>query len=144
MTTRKPAASRSNGTTTTSLPTISDAEWVVMQEFWQRGDSTAADIVTALEGRMHWKPRTVQSLINRLVGKGALGFTKIGREHLYQPLVAESECVMEASRKFVDRIFGGRLAPLLACFVESGEVSTQDIAKLRQILEEVKKEAKRK
>ncbi len=110
-----------------------------MQEFWQRGDSTAADIVTALEGRMHWKPRTVQSLINRLVGKGALGFTKIGREHLYQPLVAESECVMEASRKFVDRIFGGRLAPLLACFVESGEVSTQDIAKLRQILEEAKK-----
>lgn len=137
MTPRKSAPARANDKTST-LPTISDAEWVVMREFWLRGDSTAADIVTALEGRMHWKPRTVQSLINRLVGKGALGFTKIGREHLYQPLVAESDCVMEASRKFVDRIFGGRLAPLLACFVESGEVSTQDIAKLRQILEEAK------
>jgi BlaI family transcriptional regulator, penicillinase repressor len=140
MTTRKSA----NGTAAKILPTISDAEWVVMREFWQRGDSTAADIISALEGQMHWKPRTVQSLINRLVGKGALGFTKIGREHLYQPLVAESECVMEASRKFVDRIFGGRLAPLLACFVESGEVSTQDIAKLREILESSNKEAKKK
>ncbi|MGB8167857.1 MAG: BlaI/MecI/CopY family transcriptional regulator [Chthoniobacteraceae bacterium] len=140
MTSRKPA----NATTAPTLPAISDAEWVVMQEFWQRGDSTAADIIFALEGRMHWKPRTVQSLINRLAGKGALGFTKIGREHLYRPLVAEADCVMEASRKFVDRIFGGRLAPLLACFVESGEVSTQDIAKLREILESSKKEAKKK
>ena len=139
MTSRKPSPFRPNGHPAPTLPTISDAEWVVMQEFWQRGDSTAADIVTALGGRMHWKPRTVQSLINRLVGKGALGFTKIGREHLYQPLVAESDCVMEASRKFVDRIFRGRLAPLLACFVESGEVSTQDIAKLREILDSSKK-----
>jgi BlaI family penicillinase repressor len=138
MSPRKSALSTKNGNTVKTLPAISDAEWVVMREFWQRGDSTAADIVIALEGRMQWKPRTVQSLINRLVGKGALGFTKIGREHLYQPLVAEADCVMEASRKFVDRIFGGRLAPLLACFVESGEVSTQDIAKLRQILEEAK------
>lgn len=137
MTARKSASPRPNENAA-ALPAISDAEWVVMREFWQRGDSTAADIVAALEGRMQWKPRTVQSLINRLVGKGALGFTKIGREHLYQPLVAEADCVMEASRKFVDRIFGGRLAPLLACFVESGEVSTQDIAKLRQILEEAK------
>lgn len=126
------------------LPTISDAEWVVMREFWQRGSSTAAEIIAALEGRMHWKPRTVQSLINRLVGKSALGFTKIGREHLYEPLVAEADCVMEASRKFVDRIFGGRLAPLLACFVESGEVTAQEAEQLRRILEDSKKETAKK
>src|SRR4051812_9605647 len=102
-----------------SLPAISDAEWIVMREFWQRGDSTVADIVRALAGRMHWKPRTVQSLINRLVRKGALSFTKLGREHLYAPAVAESECVLEASSSFVDRIFGGRLAPLVACFAEN-------------------------
>lgn len=122
-----------------TLPTISDAEWVVMREFWQLGKATAADVVQSLDGRMHWKPRTVQSLINRLVGKGALSFTKIGREHLYEPCFAESECVLDASRTFVDRIFGGRLAPLLACFVENGEVSAQDIAQLRKILEETSK-----
>ncbi len=138
MTARKSAPTRTHEKLP-ALPAISDAEWVVMREFWQRGDSTAADIVTALEGRMHWKPRTVQSLINRLSGKGALGFTKVGREHLYRPLVAEADCRMEASRKFVDRIFGGRLAPLLACFVDSGEVSTRDMARLREILAEAKK-----
>ncbi len=122
-----------------SLPAISDAEWIVMREFWQRGEGTVADIVKALDGRMEWKPRTVQSLINRLVQKRALGFEKIGREHLYRPLVGESDCVMDVSRSFVDRIFGGKLAPLLACFVERGAVSETEMAQLRRILEKAKK-----
>jgi BlaI family penicillinase repressor len=121
------------------LPTISDAEWIVMREFWQRGEGTVADIVKTLDGRMEWKPRTVQSLINRLVQKGALGFEKIGREYLYRPLVGESDCVMDVSRSFVDRIFGGKLAPLLACFVERGAVSETEMAQLRRILEKAKK-----
>jgi len=121
------------------LPTISDAEWIVMREFWSRGDGTVADIVQSLEGRTHWKPRTVQSLINRLVQKGALGFEKLSREHLYRPLVTESDCVMGVSRSFVDRIFGGKLAPLLACFVDGGAVSKNEMAQLRRILDDSKK-----
>lgn len=110
-----------------------------MREFWSRGEGTVADIVKELDGRMHWKPRTVQSLINRLVQKGALKFEKLGREHLYRPAVAESDCVMDASQSFVDRIFGGKLAPLLACFVERGAVSKAEMAQLRRILEDAKK-----
>lgn len=110
-----------------------------MREFWARGEGTVSDIVKALDGRMHWKPRTVQSLINRLVQKGALCFEKLGREYLYRPKVAEEDCVMEASRSFVDRIFGGKLAPLLACFVERGEVSASELAELRRILEASRK-----
>lgn len=125
------------------LPAISDAEWVVMREFWHRGEGTVADIVKALDGRMRWKPRTVQSLINRLVQKGALGFEKVGREYLYRPLVAEADCVMEASQSFVDRIFGGKLAPLLACFVERGAVSESEMAQLRRILEQSKSDERK-
>src|SRR4051812_38201433 len=109
-----------------SLPAISDAEWIVMREFWLRGKGTVAEIVEALEGRMEWKPRTVQSLINRLVGKRALTFTKIGREYLYEPRVAERDCILNASRSFLNRLFGGRIAPLLACFVKNGEVTPQE------------------
>src|SRR6187402_2967388 len=116
------------------MPAISDAEWVVMREFWQLGKGTVAEIVQALEGHMTWKPRTVQSLINRLVGKGALTFTKIGREYLYEPTVGERDCILNVSRTFLDRIFGGRLAPLLACFVKNGEVTPEEAEQLRRIL----------
>jgi BlaI family penicillinase repressor len=69
------------------------------------------------------------------VKKGALGFERQGREYLYWPLVTEAQCVHEASRTFVDRVFGGKLAPLLSCFVEREKLSKKEIDELRRILD---------
>ena len=118
------------------LPSISDAEWVVMAEFWRMGEATAREVVPALEGRQQWKPRTVQSLINRLVGKGALTFEQRGREYIYRPAVEESRCVHEASRTFVDRVFSGKLAPLLACFLDREKISKSELEEIRKLIEE--------
>ena len=130
------ATSRPSRKEAPKLPSISDAEWIVMAEFWRLGEATAREVVTALEGRQQWKPRTVQSLINRLVGKGTLGFEQRGREYVYRPLVEESRCVHEASRTFVDRVFSGRLAPLLACFLEKEKVSKSELEEIRKLIEE--------
>lgn len=125
---------KSSASSKGSAPSISDAEWVVMTEFWRLGEATAKRVVGELEGRQSWKPKTVQTLINRLVQKGALGFRKEGREHIYRPLFAEAQCVHEASKSFVDRVFGGRLAPLLACFLEREECSKEQIDEMRRLL----------
>lgn len=105
-----------------------------MAEFWKLGEATAKRIVGELEGRQRWKPKTVQTLVNRLLQKGALGFRKEGREHVYRPLFAEAQCVHEASKSFVDRVFKGRLAPLLACFLDREECSREQIEEMRQLL----------
>ncbi len=117
-------------------PSITDAEWVVMQEFWSRGESISSPVIETLCESQEWKPPTVQTLITRLVKKGALGFERQGRESLYRPLVTEAQCVHEVSRSFVDRVFGGKLAPLLSCFVEREKLSKKEIAELRRILDE--------
>ena len=106
-----------------------------MTEFWRLGEATAKDVVQALEGRQAWKPKTVQTLINRLVQKGALGFRQQGREYVYLPRVAEDRCVHEASRTFVDRVFGGKLAPMLACFLERQECTPAELEEMRKLLE---------
>ena len=118
------------------MPAISDAEWLVMREFWARGEATSGEVVASVCQTQDWKPPTVMTLISRLVKKGALGFIKQGREHLYRPLVDEAHCAHEASRSFVDRVFGGKLAPLLACFAEREKLSKREIAELRRILDE--------
>lgn len=117
-------------------PRISDAEWTVMRAIWSRGEASATEVVETLEGQTSWSPRTVRTLLGRLVKKGALGFREQGREYVYQPLIDERSTELEASRSFLDRVFDGKLAPFLATFVESGNYSADDIAELKRIVEE--------
>lgn len=117
-------------------PRISDAEWTVMRVIWSRGEASATVVVEALEGQTSWSPRTVRTLLGRLVKKGALGYREQGREYVYQPLIDERSTELEASRSFLDRVFDGKLAPFLATFVESGDYSPEDIAALKRIVEE--------
>lgn len=120
----------------TPLPRISESEWVVMKELWHRHPQTSGELIQGLEGRTSWSPATIKTLLNRLVGKGALGFEKRGREYLYEPLVEEAACVRAESVSFLDRVFGGALAPMLASFLETEQVSQDELARLKALLAE--------
>jgi BlaI family penicillinase repressor len=128
---------------TSPAPKISDAEWTVMKVLWERGTSTLAEVVKELEGRLAWKPRTVQSLIRRLTDKGALAVEAVGREFRYSPAVAQDQCQHEESVSFLDRVFNGRLTPFVAGMMEREEVSKDDLTALREMLAEAEKKLKK-
>ena len=117
-----------------SLPKISDAEWQVMKVLWGASPLPASAIITALEATTTWNHHTIKTLVNRLVNKKVLGYRKEGRRHLYFPRVAEAECMREESRSFLRRVYGGAVKPMLAAFIEAEELSPEDIAELKQIL----------
>jgi BlaI family transcriptional regulator, penicillinase repressor len=117
------------------LPQISDAEWVVMRVVWQKAPATANEVVEALRGEAEWKPKTIHTLLARLVRKQALRFEKLGREYLFHPCVTAEECEHAVTRSFLDRFFGGELAPLLARFVEKEKLTSAEIERLKRILD---------
>jgi BlaI family penicillinase repressor len=121
-----------------SLPSISDAEWEVMNLLWASAPSrlTAADVVAGLRGRKDWSPRTVKTLLNRLVKKKALTFDADGKRYLYYPAIKREECVRSESRSFLNRVFGGATGPMLAHFVSQAKLSSQEIAELKRLLAE--------
>src|SRR5467141_1518731 len=90
-----------------SVPKISDAEWVVMRALWHIGPMTTNQVVDALGDSTHWKPKTIHTLLSRLVRKGALEFQRQGREYLFRPLVTAAECEHAATRSFLGRFFDG-------------------------------------
>ncbi len=116
------------------LPQISDAEWIVMKVLWEKGSATANQVVSALENDMDWKPKTIHTLLSRLVQKGALDFDKQGREYLFRPVIKAQDCVHAASRSFLRRFFDGELAPFLACFLEREKLSAAEIQELKRIV----------
>jgi len=105
-----------------------------MKICWSRSPVTAQEIIDTLAAGDDWHPKTVKTLLNRLVKKGALGFKKDGRSYLYHPLVDEKDCVSAETKSFLERVFGGSLRPMLAHFVENGRLEPEEIAEIKKLL----------
>lgn len=116
--------------------TISDAESVVMQALWDSGEATAEDLIAAVAAPNGWAEPTVRTLINRLLTKKALTAVREGRRYRYRPLLAREDWLAGESASVLDRLFGGRVAPLVAHFSEQGRLSQKDIDELRKLIED--------
>jgi len=106
-----------------------------MRALWTKAPMTTNQVVDALNDTAHWKPKTIHTLLSRLVRKGALEFERQGREYLFRPLVTAAECEHAATRSFLSRFFDGELAPFLARFLESEKLKPSEIEELKRILE---------
>ena len=120
---------------------ISEAESVVMDVLWQRHPLGADEVVAALADQQDWQEATIKTLLNRLLNKGAISAAREGRRYLYSPLLRREAWVLEESRGLLDRLFDGRVAPLVAHFSEQRKLSRKDIAELRKLLEELDDDA---
>ena len=116
---------------------ISEAESAVMEALWQRHPQTAEDVVTALSSAKPWQVATIKTLLNRLLKKGAVTVEKDGRRYLYSPAIERDDWLTRESKGLLDRLFGGRVAPLVAHFSEQRKLSKKDIAELRRIIGEL-------
>ncbi|MBD9369404.1 BlaI/MecI/CopY family transcriptional regulator [Xanthomonas sp. XNM01] len=116
---------------------ISDAEAMVMEVLWASSPRSAEEVIAALAGPTGWAEPTIKTLLNRLLNKGAIDAERDGRRYLYSPLLQRQAWVRSQSEGLVERLFGGRVAPLVAHFSEQGRLSADDIAELRRLLEDL-------
>jgi BlaI family penicillinase repressor len=114
---------------------ISEAESVVMQVFWARGALGSDQVVDALVGKEKWQEATVKTLLNRLLKKGALRARKDNRRYIYSPVLSRAAWLAAESHGFLNRMFGGRVAPLVSYFSEQKKLSRQDIEDLKRLIQ---------
>lgn len=116
---------------------ISEAESAVLAVLWQKGTATAEDVVAALAEPRNWQESTVKTLLGRLLKKGAVRAQKDGRRFLYSPVLAREEWLSRESETLLNRLFGGRVAPLVAHFSRHRKLSKRDIRELKRLIGEL-------
>ena len=117
---------------------ISDAESLVMDVLWRgRAGMPADEVIAALVTEKRWQEATIKTLLNRLFKKGALSASKDGRRYLYTAVLKREQWVSSESTSMLDRLFGGRVAPLVAHFGKHRKLSAADIAELKQLVKEL-------
>ena len=116
---------------------ISEAESVVMKVLWRQAPRSAEDILAEVGPQQGWQEGTVKSLLNRLLKKKAVRAEREGRRYLYSPKLTREQYVSQESKGLLDRLFDGRIAPLVAHFSEQRKLSRKDVADLKKLLEEL-------
>lgn len=117
---------------------ISDAEHAVMEVLWDESPLTANHVADRLAPTQDWTLATVKTLLSRLLAKGALAAEAQGRRFLYRPVMARADYVSGESQRLVDRLFGGKLSPLVAHMAEQETLTSEDIAEIEALLKALK------
>ena len=118
------------------LPQISEAEFEVMKVVWKYAPINTNEITEKLTQTTNWSPKTIQTLIKRLVSKKALTYEKQSRVFVYTPLVKEDEYIRRESNAFLNRFYDGNIISMLASYIEDDKLSEAEIDTLRSLLSE--------
>ncbi|GLX84966.1 transcriptional regulator [Thalassotalea loyana] len=113
---------------------ISKAEYEVLEVIWQKNPISAVEIVERLNTDRQWHEKTVKTLLNRLVKKEALGFEKEQRRYLYFPLIERESYQQQESQSLVQRLFSGKLSPLVAGFAKQNQLEKEDVETLKALI----------
>ena len=116
-----------------TTPKIGEGEWYVMKALWEDAPLSGNDIVKAVSKDTDWSQSTILTMIRRLVQKKAVG-VKQQKVMMYYPLVCESEIVRRETDMFVKRVYQGSVNMLVKGYLESGELSEQELESLREML----------
>ncbi len=117
---------------------ISEAELVVMEALWECAPQTANDVADRVVERRDWSLQTVKTLLSRLMAKDVIAAEQDGRRFLYRPRIQRDDYVASESGRLVNRLFGGRISPLVAQLASQDQLTAEDIAELEDILRGLK------
>ncbi len=123
------------------LPKISESEWLIMNKLWEHSPATAAEIVEKVQKEKDLEVTTIKTLLRRLIAKKAVAFTvdeNNAKLYYYRPIVSQSECVLEESKQFLHLYYENNLKKMFAMFLENNQLTQDEIADLKHILEKKK------
>jgi predicted transcriptional regulator len=98
------------------------------------------DVVAALKSRRDWQEPTIKTLLSRLLKKGAISAERDGRRYLYSPVLRREDWLLRESEGLLARLFGGRIAPLVAHFSKQKKLTRKDLAELKRLIAEIEDE----
>jgi BlaI family penicillinase repressor len=118
------------------VPKISQAEYEVMKIVWEYAPISTNEVIDRLLKTSKWNAKTIQTLLLRLVKKGALTAQKKSRVFVYTPTVKAEEYRTYESKSFLNRFYDGALKSMVLNFIEQDQLSEEDVKELREMLDQ--------
>ena len=119
--------------------TLSDGEWKIMKLLWATPSLSLRELTNALDEETGWSRPTVHVMLKRLMEKGAIGLDHSEKIQKYYPITERCEIAPSETESFLNRVYDGSIGMLFASLTERRRLSEEDIAELREILNDAEK-----
>lgn len=117
-------------------PEMSDAEREVLKVLWEHGPQTVRQAVARLENQgQEWTRSTVITLLQRLEAKGYVASDKSGFAFVFRAAVSKEEVMRDRMHDLAGELCDGNALPLVMAFTEQHEFSAEELARFRQLID---------
>ena len=113
---------------------LTNTEWEVCECLWEDSPLTMTQIAARLTERTGWTKSTGETLVRRMADKGLLRWEQGTKAKLYSPTVAREDAVVQETRGFLRKVFGGSVGLLVNTMAEREELSREEIDQLYEAL----------
>lgn len=115
---------------------VSDAELEVLKALWELKQGTSSQIINHLIGKTDWKPKTIQTLITRLIKKEVVIVNKNNKKsYIYSPSISEDEFRKFANDSLLNKLYNGSVNSMISTFIKNTSLSNEDIQNLKNLLD---------
>jgi BlaI family transcriptional regulator, penicillinase repressor len=122
-----------------SLDDLGDLQKAVMEIVWTLGEASVNQAKAKL-GRRKLAYTTVLSVMQKLDKAGWLIHREEGRAYIYRAAVSRAEAGRSSLREFIDRVCGGDPIAMFQHLLDDQELSADDLAELRKMIDKRRKE----
>ncbi|WP_273320808.1 BlaI/MecI/CopY family transcriptional regulator [Vallitalea guaymasensis] len=122
-----------------NIPKISDSEYEIMKIIWKTHPIKSQEIIDLVDVHKNWSEKTIKTIINRLLKKGAIGYEKESKAYLYYPLIKEVDYRKIENQSFLKKVYNGSFNAMIVNFVKDMKLSSQEIDELKKLLDEESK-----
>src|SRR5262249_10015411 len=123
-----------------SIDHLGSLQKAVMETVWELGGATVQQVLERLSRAKPLAYTTVLSAMQKLEKTGWLKHREEGRTYVYLPMRSREEEGRNSLRKFVERVFGGDALLLFQHLLEDQDLSAEDLAALKKMIDQRRKE----
>lgn len=116
----------------------SDLEMQILSVLWQRGASTAREVLEAMPDGKERAYTSVLSVMQVMEKKGLLKHTNRGVAHVYSPAMSKKKIIRPFMHKVVNEVFGGKPSAMMQALLTETPVSDEELTQIRRLLDQSK------
>lgn len=116
--------------------TIHETEWDLLEVLWKKKTASAREVADALAKKRGWAVSTVKTLLDRMAQKGLVAARRVDDVWQYTPALPAVDARRSAWAEFIEKAFGGGVAPALHFLAKEAKLSKRELAALRALLDE--------